>query len=234
MITDEIVQRSPVRIFEKSIQGGLRSGEIGIIASSSGIGKTSVLVQLALDKLLQGKKVIHVSFTQHTDYVISWYENIFEELFKKRNTVDIKDLRGKLVKNRVLMNFNQEGVTSEQINRSLRAMIIEGGFKAESIIVDGLDFSHADRARFVETRDFAAGLGLSVWYSCNLQGREPQYDKQRLPLIVKDYVDLLDVVITLEPKPDHIALMVSKDHDVYNPQAPALRLDHRTLLILEG
>ena len=72
MITDEIVQRSPVRVFEKSIQGGLQSGEIGIIASPSGIGKTSVLVQLALDKLLQGKKVIHVSFTQHTDYVISW------------------------------------------------------------------------------------------------------------------------------------------------------------------
>lgn len=234
MITDEIVQRSPVRVFEKSIQGGLQSGEIGIIASPSGIGKTSVLVQLALDKLLQGKKVIHVSFTQHTDYVISWYENIFEELFKKRNIVDIKDLRSDLVKNRVLMNFNQEGVTSEQINRSLRAMIIEGGFKAESIIVDGLDFSRADRDRFAETRAFAAEMGLSVWYSCNLQGKEPQYDKQRIPLIIKDYVDLLDVVITLEPKPDHIALIVSKDHDAYNPQTPPLRLDHRTLLILEG
>ena len=56
-----------------------------VITSRKGIGKTSVLVQLALDKLMQGKKVIHVSFTTHTSYVISWYENIFTELAKKRN-----------------------------------------------------------------------------------------------------------------------------------------------------
>jgi hypothetical protein len=51
--------------------------------------------------------------------------------------------------------------------------------------------------------------------------------------VVKDYVELLDVVIVLEPKPDHIALTVSKDRDVYNPEHMALKLDPKTLLILE-
>jgi KaiC/GvpD/RAD55 family RecA-like ATPase len=78
MVKQELIQRSPVRIFEKSIHGGLGPGEVGIISSQSGIGKTSVLVQIALDKLLQTKKVIHVSFTQHTDYVLAWYEDIFD------------------------------------------------------------------------------------------------------------------------------------------------------------
>ena len=71
MVLSELIQRSPIRIFEQSIHGGLTPGELGIIASPSGIGKTSVLVQIALDKLLQDKKVIHISFTQHTDYVLA-------------------------------------------------------------------------------------------------------------------------------------------------------------------
>ena len=83
MVKEELIQRSPVRIFEQSIHGGLKAGEIGVIASQSGIGKTSVLVQLGLDKLLQAKKIIHVSFTQHTHYVLAWYEDIFDEFIWK-------------------------------------------------------------------------------------------------------------------------------------------------------
>jgi hypothetical protein len=40
--------------------------------------------------------------------------------------------------------------------------------------------------------------------------------------------------VVLEPKQDHIALTVSKDGDVYNPEHLALRLDPKTLLLLEG
>ena len=62
MVKEELIQRSPVRVFMNSIHGGLRPGELGLIASPSGIGKTSVLVQIAMDKLLQDKKVIHISY----------------------------------------------------------------------------------------------------------------------------------------------------------------------------
>jgi hypothetical protein len=41
------------------------------------------------------------------------------------------------------------------------------------------------------------------------------------------------VIVVLEPKQDHIELTVSRDRDVYNPEHMALRLDPKTLLILE-
>jgi hypothetical protein len=232
MVKQELVQRSPVRIFEKSIHGGLAAGELGVISSRSGVGKTSVLVQIALDKLLQAKKVIHVSFTQHTDYVLAWYEDIFEEFTRKKNLENVRDVKNELIKNRVLMNFNQDGVTSEQILRSLRAMIVDGGFKAEALIIDGFDFVRMTRERIAATRDFARELGLSVWYSCNVAGDGSAYDKRNIPLVIGDFVELVDVVIVLEPKQDHIALTVSKDRDLYNPEHLALKLDPKTLLIL--
>jgi hypothetical protein len=234
MVKQELIQRSPVRVFEKSIHGGLKAQEIGIIASPSGIGKTSVLVQIALDKLLQSQKVIHVSFTQHTDYVLAWYEDIFNEFTKKKNLENARDIKNELIKNRVLMNFNQDGVTHDVILPSIRAMIVDGGFKAETLIIDGFDFTRTSPERLSKVKEFARELGLSVWYSCTVQGRSPLYDKRNIPLAIKDYMDLVDVVIVLDAKTDHIELSVSKDRGAYNPEAMALKLDPKTLLILEG
>jgi len=234
MVLNELIQRSPIRIFEKSIHGGLKAGELGVIASQSGIGKTSVLVQIALDKLLQGKKVIHVSFTQHTHHVLAWYEDIFNEFISKKNLENAGEVKDNLVKNRMLMNFNQDGMSKDQIIRSLRAMIVDGAFAAEAIIIDGLDFSRADRERIANVKALAQELGLAVWYSCTVKDGGPQYDKDNIPLLLKDYADLVDIVIVLNPKPDHIELSVSKDRDTRDTKSLAMRLDPKSLLILES
>jgi KaiC/GvpD/RAD55 family RecA-like ATPase len=239
MVKEELIQRSPLRIFEQSIHGGLKTGEVGIIVSQAGIGKTSMLVQLALDKLLQGKKVIHVSFTQHTHYVLAWYEDIFDELFSGKKLDNAADVKDEIVKNRVLMNFNQEVMSGDQILKSLRAMIKEGGFAAESLIVDGFDFSHAaasgaaTRERIANVKAFAKELGLSVWYSCTVKESGNWYDNEKMPLALKDYADLVDIVIVLEPKSDHIELSVSKDRDDRGIKTLSTQLDPKTLLISE-
>ena len=233
MVKEELIQRSPVRIFMNSIHGGLRPGELGLIASPSGIGKTSVLVQIALDKLLQDKKVIHISFTQHTDYVLAWYEDIFNEFTRKKNLENEQEVKDDIVKNRVLMKFTQGGVSGGQITRSLRALIKDGNFDAKAIIVDGYDFSAMEEGSLAKVKSFAQEMGVSVWYSCTVKGNEPHFDKKGIPLVVKDVAQLLDVILILDPKTDHIALSVSKDRDNSNPEHLALKLDPKTLLILE-
>jgi hypothetical protein len=138
------------------------------------------------------------------------------------------------VKNRVLMNFSQDGVSGDQILRSLRAMIVEGGFKAEYLIIDGFDFSRMNRALISKIKDFIRELGLELWYSCTVSGDDKSpgpYTKQNIPLLLQDYEDLVDAVIILEPRADHIEFTVSKDRDTYNPPAMALKLDPKTLLI---
>jgi len=243
MVKEELIQRSPVRIFMNSINGGLKPGELGLIASPSGIGKTSVLVQIALDKLLQDKKVIHVSFTQNTNHVLAWYEDIFDEFIKKKNLENEEEVKNNITKNRVLMKFSQAGISSEQIQRSLRALIKSGGFSAEVIIIDGFDFSTAEEDHFAAIKSFASEMGVYCWYSCNVtedlrSGENPLndqlYDQKNIPLILKDNASLFDVIIVLEPKSDHIALTVSRDRDIYNPEHLALKLDPKTLLILEN
>jgi hypothetical protein len=243
MVLSELIQRSPIRIFEQSINGGLKPGEIGVIASPNGVGKTSVLVQLALDKLYQGKKVIHVSFTrssllgQYPHYVPQWYEDIFNEFIHKKNLENAIEVKNDLVKNRVTMTFNQDGVTKEQILRSLRAMIIEGGFKADSVIIDGFDFSRAEKSCIDAVKTFATELGVSVWYSCSVKDdgspSTPQYDNENIPFVLGSFSNLIDIVIILQPKTDHVQLTLSKDRDSIISKSMAMKLDPKTLLILE-
>ena len=233
MLKEELITKSPVRLLEKSIEGGLKTGNIGVIASRKGIGKTSVLVQLALDRLLQGEKVIHVSFTAHTSYVISWYENIFSELAKRRNLEKFAEVKDSLVKNRVIMNFAQETVTIEQIIHSLRAMNNEGGFKSSTLIVDGYDFSRSSGERLAKVKAFAAEAGLEVWYSATISGDEHQMDKNNVPHLLQECLDSISVLILLEPKAEYIHFTVVKDHGRMNPQDLKLKLDAKTLLIAE-
>ena len=233
MVKDELIQRSPVRVFMNSINGGLGPGEMGVVASPSGIGKTSVLVQIALDKLLQDKKIIHISFTQHTDYVLTWYENIFDEFIRKKNLENEQDVKNDIVKNRVLMKFSQGVISGDQIFRSIRALIKDGGFNAEALIVDGYDFSASEEGQIAEVKSFASEMGISVWFSCTIKDEKNIYNKKNIPTILKNHADHFAVIIVLEPKSDHIALTVSKDRDTCSLEHLALRLDPKTLLIME-
>jgi hypothetical protein len=116
------------------------------------------------------------------------------------------------------------------ILRSLRAMIKDGGFAAEALIVDGMDFAHITPDRLAQIKAFAQEVGLTVWYSCNVSGPDG-YDKRGIPAVIAGYLDDIDVVIVLEPLPDHIKLSVSKDHGTFNPAAEPLKLDPKTLLM---
>ena len=53
------------------------------------------------------------------------------------------DVHDEIIKNRVIMNFKQDGTRTEQVLRSLEAMISTASSAAETIIVDGYDFALA-------------------------------------------------------------------------------------------
>jgi len=233
MVKSELITRSPLRILEKSIRGGLGKGNIGIIASRKGIGKTACLVHIATDKLLQNKHVIHVSFATKTDYIVEWYENIFKELSKKRELENAVDVHDEIIRNRVIMNFNQYGVTTEQILKSVEAMITSGNFAAESVVVDGYNFEHATPEGLDIIKAFAKRLGLEVWISASLKGQEPLFDEKGLPNELKNIMEKIDIMITMRYVEDHVQFTLVKDNDIYPSRDLHLKLDPKSFLIIE-
>jgi archaellum biogenesis ATPase FlaH len=226
MVKQDLIERSPVRNFEKSLGGGVKAGEIGIITSKKGLGKTSILVQIGIDKLLQGSSVVHVSFNQQADHVMTWYEDIFNELAKKKNLDKAADVKSDVIKNRIVLNFNQDSVKTTQVIKTIKALT-EGGSKPEAIIIDGFDFSKAASDSMNQMKTFAKEAKIIIWYSANVDAIE-----KGLPASLKNFEKDIDVVLYLDPKPDCIQIKVLKEHDRadYNTE---LKLDVKSLLIAE-
>ncbi len=69
MLKTELIQRSPIRVLEKSIHGGLKKGELGVFTARKGVGKTACLAHVALDDLLRGNNVLHISFADNPRHI---------------------------------------------------------------------------------------------------------------------------------------------------------------------
>ncbi len=234
MVKAELIQRSPLRIFEKSIHGGVGEGHIGVIASKKGVGKTACLTHIAVDKLFQNRKVIHVSFASNVDHIITWYEDIFQEIAKKRNLEHAVDVHDEIIKNRVIMNFNQESVETSQILKSLEALIKEGNFTADTVIFDGYAISSDTREDLDLIRSFAEKLNLEIWFSLSLSEEEGElFNEQRIPRLIEGLEEEIDVVVNLRHSDGFVHLEVAKDHELIEAKDMKLRLDPKTLLIAE-
>ena len=233
MVMEELINRSPLRVLESSMHGGLGKGNVGVLASRKGVGKTACLVHIATDKLFQQKAVIHVSYSSRVDYIINWYEEIFREIAKSLNLEAAAEIHDETIKNRVIMNFSQEGTRTEQVLRSLEAMIRHGRFPAETIIVDGFSFPQSSPGDILKFKEFAMRMGLEVWFSASLKAAEPLFDDRGNPRELECCLDQIDVLITLHHWNNRVQLRLVKEHGVHSPVELNLTLDPKTLLIAQ-
>ena len=234
MIRTERNKRSPLRILEKSINGGVGKGNIGVITARKGVGKTACLVHIATDQLFLEKHVIHVSFSADITHIISWYEDIFNEIAKKFDLDSAKEVHDEIIKNRIIMNFNQSGIKIEQITNSIKSMIVDGNFDANTIVIDGYDFNRGSVEDLIKMRSFASELGLEIWFSASLKDDEMVFDGNGIPEKLKNYLNEISILIFLKPENDYIHLQLIKDHDIYPDSDMHLKLDPKSLLIVDS
>lgn len=225
MIKQDLIDRSPVRFFDQATNGGLKAGEMGILTSKKGLGKTAVLVQIGLDMLLQDKKVVHVSFNQHTNSIITWYKDIFWEMSKKKNLANAEEIKNELLAKRIILNFNQNTVSAEQIVNTLKALLA-GGIPTACLIIDGLNFSKVRESDITVLKNYAAEAGFVIWATCNCEDEDP------CTVMQAETAAQINTIVHMEQKGDAIDMTVLKMHGT-EVKGINLHLDPKTLLMVE-
>ena len=56
------------------------AGGFGAVLAHAGVGKTALLVQLALNSMLRSRNVLHVSLNDPVNKVNLWYSELFHHL----------------------------------------------------------------------------------------------------------------------------------------------------------
>lgn len=234
MVKKNLSSKSPVKLLEKSITGGLGPGNLGVFASRKGVGKTACLVQIALNRLFDGQGVIHVSYASRVDYIIAWYEEMFKNLASSESLQQAMDIHDEIIRRRVIMNFRQEGMKTEQVLKGLEALLVKGNFPARTIIVDGFNFYLPAAADVQLFKQFALDRQLEFWFSCSLRGDDPLFDERGIPLVLKDYLGSFDIIFTLENERDRVRVNLVKDHDRLSLKKLNIELDPQTLLLAKA
>ena len=217
----DLLEFSPVRYFD-NVTGGLKECEMGLVTAKKGLGKTSVLVQLGLDSLLNDKSLIHVSFDQRSSNVISWYSSVIAEIAKKKHLNDMDAMAEEIVRNRTILNFNQETFSLPKVANTIKALK-EGGVSVNAIAVDDLDLAKASKEDLAFFADFVKSEKMTAWFS---------YTSESATL--KDTLDadklaLFSTVCHLAPESNGLALSILKNNGA--EAEGKVNLDAKTLLM---
>lgn len=226
MSKQDLYESSPIRAFDAVCDGGLKAGELGLVTAKKGLGKTSVLVQFGMDMLLGSKQLVHVSFDQKSGNVISWYDGIFTEVAKKKslsNEAEVKDL---IMRNRTILNFNQDNFNLEKVVNTLNALKA-GGIDVAGVVIDGVDFSKVSEEDFQSVANYAKATKTKVWISATAEGDklEDSAPKNILPYFT--------AVVHLVSKNSVTQVELLKFGDKKDIPT-SLKLDSKTLLLTQN
>jgi hypothetical protein len=233
MLKKELMRRSPIRILEQSIHGGLGKGNLGVFTARKGVGKTACLVHVSIDKILRGQKVLHISFAEDPRHIETWYDQVFREISRSYQLENIIDNHDQVIQNRKIMHFRHPLVL-ENIRSSITNFTEALDFYPEAVIVDGFSFYDHDESHFRFWKNLAGDLQTAVWFSASLHREKLELDDQGIPAPVNHFKDFFSVIIMLRPHPGHIDLDLLKDHENKRVKKLGLELDTGTMLIVNN
>ena len=221
--------RSPLRLLEKGLHGGLGAGNLGVVIAGHGVGKTSFLVGVAVDELLREGRVLHVSCSHPVQHVRAHYDTVYEELAQSKHLEDLGSIHGEIDRNRSIRVYPPNTLTPGKLRDAVK-LAREAGAVPSLIVLEGLDITLLHRADVEDLRSLAQELPAEIWLEANS-------DKERavaVPSGMRGFEDLITVILALEPGQDVVRLRALKDHA--NPDVSDLHvsLDPRTLLLVRS
>jgi hypothetical protein len=218
--------RSPLRLLEKGLHGGLGRGNLGIVLAGHGVGKTSFLVGVAMDELLRKGRVLHVSTAHSVAHVRAHYDTLFEELASSTHLENDGLIRGEIERNRSIRVYPPNSLTAARLRDAVK-LEREAGGAPSLLVLEGVDLAGFGRADVEDLRALAKELDAEVW----LESACKDERVVRIPPQVAAVESLLSVILALEPGDDAVRLRALKDHDNTNLSDLHVALDPKSLLL---
>jgi len=218
--------RSPLRLLEKSLHGGLGPGNLGVVIAGHGVGKKSFLIGIALDELLRSGRVLHISMAHTVSHIRDHYDTVFEELAATTHLENEAQVHADIDHNRSIRVYPRNALTTAKLREAVKVESATTG-QPSLIVIEGLDFEATPRQDFIDLKELAGELAAEIWLSIASKGERVA----KLPSSVERIEDLVSVILALEPDNDAVLLRALKDHD--NPDLSDLHvaIDPKTLLL---
>ena len=230
MLIKDLILRNPLRLMQSDSNGDtLGPGGFGAVLARAGVGKTALLVQLALNSMLEKRNVLHISLQDPVNKVSLWYTEVFHHIAQQYAVSQANELWDALLPHRFIMTFRVEGFTVPKLEERVDDLSEQGIFTPHMIIIDGFPFEQKVGTALSELKEMAGRRGCHVWFTVRTHRHEAPEDSG-LPRQMTDIVDMFDIVLQLQPEGKDVHIKALKGTDA-QPDASELFLDPATMLI---
>jgi len=224
MLDDELVKKNPLRRLDSQQQGLLPSGNLGLVVAPAGTGKTAFLVQLALDNLLRGEAVLHLSVAGKLQRIRSWYKELLLQLAGGQATAGLRRVEASMQSRQLIITFRKPAGLAARLSERLQQLDAQDIFQPTVVVVDGLGSGGELPGLLGQLAGIAAERNLSLWASLRQEAARP---RNELPA---ELLAACAVVVYLEAAGPAVKLHLAKAPDLPSPPPPLL-LDPQTLLL---
>ncbi len=235
MLKNDLIFRNPMRVAGSTDQEEiLPPGGLGAVLARAGVGKTALLVQLALDSLLREKNVLHISLGDPVRKVCLWYEEVFRNIAAQYEITDRMDaLWETILPHRLIMTFKAEDFSVPRLEARISDLAEQDIFLPQMILVDGMSFDGPEaRQSLTDFKTMAASYGIHAWFTARTH-RDAPADEAGVPENFAPVADLFHSIFRIQPEGKEIFVRLLKGG---TPEAreKSLFLEPTTLLIRLG
>ncbi len=193
------------------------------------MGKTSFIVQLALNSLLRSKNVLHISLNDPVEKVCLWYEEVFRNIADQYKIDQIDRLWETILPLRLIMTFKVDGFSVPKLKERLADITEQNIFSPHMILIDGFPFEEDAKQALTELQSMALQNKQHIWFTVRTH-RDENADQNEVPARIKPIGDLFDAMIQLQPRGKQIYVEDLKKTSA-STEGATLFLDPTTMLI---
>ncbi|PIE57186.1 MAG: hypothetical protein CSA34_00245 [Desulfobulbus propionicus] len=225
---EPLVSQNPLRVLKM----GKEKDSMGLIMARAGLGKTALLVQIALDAILRGNRVIHVSIGESIEKTRAWYDDVIQRILSEYSVDQPHELVDMIQRHRMIMTFKEEAFSRARLEERLNDLVLQDIFKPGCMVIDGFDFTAADREALEDIKDLFEVMGIEVWFSATCHRDDPRVSPTGVPAPCHETDDLFDAVVVLKPEKDSvIQLEIIRTAGEVSNSGVHLSLDPTTMMV---
>ena len=232
MMIKELSERNPLRHLGLDMNILRENGAFGAVMAPAGVGKTALLVQIALQAMMKKFSVFHVSLQDPVHKVTLWYDEILQDLTKTYPVDNVQELREEILLHRFIMTFRADDFSVPKLAERLNDLAVQNIFRPQILIIDGLHFNSKVDLFLQEMKTLAERQNFFVWFALHTH-RNEQANQAGIPASIEGLQHYFQMILKIEGKGDHMSLKAIKGENRDSAIDTELRLDPTTMLITD-
>jgi len=205
-----VLEGSPVQLLEGRCGEGLAPGQLGLILSPPGLGKTTLLVQFGLAEVLRARPVLHVSEGESIAEVRGRYKSVLGD-YRRRGRLETpaRSVSG-MEQHHMVHTYAPGSFSVQKLTKLLGLLAENADFRPKTILLDAVVEPSFSRTEMGACRALAWAHGATLWITGLSNPAVAQLGPEQLPAPFGTMGNFIDRVLELHARGEHVELRVSK------------------------